>query len=193
VIRPRPTDSASPSSAVSGRPSRWGSVPRPRALLASGAEDRGPAAGAGVVAHPHVRGQGYGLRAVAAAAYFAPTKGRRVKVSALLRARESGACREFRGWLRGLQRIDEDEVNAQLGGLHNAISSLLQSGPGKVIRFLATTSASVLLNEPTGTVAGVLDSFVVDRLLRAPGPAAFISRTYPSIFERGRPVDDSTG
>jgi hypothetical protein len=110
--------------------------------------------------------------------------GKRVDVEKLMVIRESAECREFRHWLTTLDQVSDKEIEEMFGGLRSKLTSMIQSGTGKALR-LATTTAVGLI--PTaglvaGPVAGVLDSFLVDRVFQTSGVVAFLTKTYPSLF-----------
>lgn len=52
---------------------------------------------------------------------------------------------------------------------------------GKTVRVLTTTGVGVVL-PPAGAALGALDMFLTDKILPEPGPTAFLSQLYPSIF-----------
>jgi hypothetical protein len=64
---------------------------------------------------------------------------------------------------------------------------------GRSIRFVTSTAASTV--PLVGSVAGALDVFVLEKMLPESGPVTFLSRTYPSLFDRATQLsaaEDST-
>jgi hypothetical protein len=110
----------------------------------------------------------------------------KVDVDKLLEVRDSQECREFRQWLQGIDTLADEELHRRLVGLKARTDTLLQSRSGKTLRFLTTTGLGLIPGAglAIGTVAGVLDMFLVDKLFHASGPAAFVNRMYPSLFSR---------
>jgi hypothetical protein len=111
--------------------------------------------------------------------------GRRVDVEKLLRVRESPECLEFRSWLTSLENVPDKEITDMIGGMKNKLGALVKSGPGKAVRLAATTAIGSI---PGGgfvasAIAALLDSFLVDRIFATSGVVAFLTQTYPSIFD----------
>jgi hypothetical protein len=108
----------------------------------------------------------------------------RIDVDKLLKARETPECGEFRQWLQTIGTVSDAEVRDRIAGLKAKLDTFVQSSSGKALRFLATTALGFVPNygEIVGLAAGILDSFVVDKLFTASGPVLFLNRTYPSIF-----------
>jgi hypothetical protein len=110
--------------------------------------------------------------------------GSRVDVDHLLRARESAECREFREWLSNLDGISDAQVADMVSGVRNEIASMIRSGPGKALRLALTTAVGLIppIGLVAGPVAGVFDSFVVEKMFPTSGAFAFLTHTYPSLF-----------
>lgn len=107
---------------------------------------------------------------------------RRINVDNLLAARESAELREFRAWISELDKLTDSQVRDIIGGIRNKLGGLVQSGPGKALRFALTTAIGLAGIGP-GVAAGLLDTFLVERLLPNSGVASFLTKTYPSLFE----------
>jgi len=58
---------------------------------------------------------------------------------------------------------------------------------GRVIRFGAVSGVGALpvIGMVAGPILGAIDGFLLGRLLPDSGPAVFLSRLYPSMFESG--------
>jgi hypothetical protein len=108
-------------------------------------------------------------------------------IDRLLKVRESRECSEFRDWLRNVDQGSEEEATHQMTGLKAKMGVAAESRAGRVIRFGAVTGTGVIpgAGPIAGPLLGVLDSFLLGKLLPRSGPAAFLSRLYPSIFASG--------
>lgn len=111
--------------------------------------------------------------------------GKRINVDSLLKVRESAECREFRAWLTRIEDVGDAEIAEMVGGIRNKCASLLQSGPGRALRFVATSGIGLIPYSGmiAGPIAGAVDSFLVERMFPTSGPFAFLTKTYPSLFE----------
>lgn len=107
----------------------------------------------------------------------------KIDVEALLKARDSIECREFRSWLSNLGPLSDLEISEMVGGIRNKAASVIQSNPGRFVRFAAVTAIGLIHGPIAGVVAGGADSFLVDRMLRTSNVFAFLTKTYPSLFE----------
>ncbi len=107
-----------------------------------------------------------------------------IDVKALLRLREAQECQEFRAWLRTLDATSDEEIEARMRDLRGLVAGAITSPVGKAIRFLVATAAGLLpgLGLPAGAGMSAADTFLLDRVVGKPGPAAFISQHYKSIF-----------
>jgi hypothetical protein len=103
-----------------------------------------------------------------------------------MKVRNSPECIEFRNWLSTTELWSDDEIIARVGSLREALSRHYQSVAGKAVRLLVSTGAGLLpgIGTAVGLVAGVLDTFLLDRILRPSGAIYFISSSYPSLFEQ---------
>lgn len=107
----------------------------------------------------------------------------------LLEIRQTPECQAFRSWLQKTQDMSDDEIRQQVASLRARLGWLARTGQGKVLRLLVCTAAGLVSGAgiagiATGAVMGALDSFAVDRLLPHSAPVAFLTRIYPSIFDR---------
>jgi hypothetical protein len=110
--------------------------------------------------------------------------GQRIDVDRLLRARDSAECREFRSWLSNLRDVSDEQIAEMIGGVKEKLGLMVRSGPGKIVRFAATTAAGLIpaLGVIAGPALGAVDSFLLERMLPSSGIMAFLSTTYPSLF-----------
>jgi hypothetical protein len=107
-----------------------------------------------------------------------------VDVEKLLEVRQSEECREFRQWLRSLDRATDQEIEKQLGDIREKISQAVHSSTGKAVRLATTTGIGFVpvVGPIAGIALGALDQFAVDKLLPEPGPVSFLGSGYRSIF-----------
>jgi hypothetical protein len=109
----------------------------------------------------------------------------KINVEALFKARDSLECREFRSWLSTLKPLSDAEIEEMVGGVRNKVTSIIQSGPAKTVRFAVATVIGLIpgYGPIAGAAAGAIDSFLINRLLPVSGVFAFLTKTYPSLFE----------
>jgi hypothetical protein len=101
----------------------------------------------------------------------------------LLEIRESVECRAFRNWLKLTDRQTDDEVMEQFHPVRDRLLLFARGVPGKIIRWAASNAISLMAAGPAPAVAfTTADSFIIDRLIPTPGPTAFLSVLYPSLF-----------
>jgi len=110
--------------------------------------------------------------------------GTRIDVHRLLRLRESGECRELRAWLRGVDSETDARIDARFGDVRDELAAVTHSPLGRTVRFLTATGVGFvpIVGPLIGIVVSAADTFLLDRVLGKPGPAAFLGRHYPSIF-----------
>jgi hypothetical protein len=94
----------------------------------------------------------------------------------------SDEAREFRCWLRTVDSLDDKQVKDEISKLREIVRHAVNSGIGRAIRFTATAGVGVIA-PPVGLALGATDSLLLDKLVREPGPTAFLSRLYPTVFE----------
>lgn len=112
--------------------------------------------------------------------------GSTVDVDHVLDLRASSECQEFRAWLRDADGLSDEDVAALLPHIRDRIGALARSGPGRAVRFLASSGIGLLAGDSTGITAGAIDAFLIERLLPTPGPMAWLAMNYPSIFDENR-------
>lgn len=111
----------------------------------------------------------------------------RVDVEALLEARQSSECREFRAWLATLDEFSDAQIAEMVGGLRHRVACVISGAPGRMARLVATTAVGLIpvVGPAAGAVVGAIDSFLLDRMFPSSGAFAFLDRTYPSLFLPG--------
>lgn len=104
----------------------------------------------------------------------------------LLRIRDSVECREFRTWLSTIDSASDREIKERVSSLQAQLSALTHTKPGKIVRFLTTSGVGFIpiVGPVLGTAIGILDHFLLEKLIPYSGPATFINEMYPSIFKK---------
>ena len=110
---------------------------------------------------------------------------REVNIPKLLELRESQECIEFRHWLSRLNPNSDDEIRERMESLRAKLGNFAQTRQGKLTRFLVTTGIGFIpvVGPLAGTLAGGIDSFLLEKILPKSGPLAFVSKLYGSVFE----------
>jgi hypothetical protein len=110
--------------------------------------------------------------------------GQSIDVEKLIQVRESVECREFRAWLTTLDVATDAEITGMVASIKSKMASLANSISGKLVRLAATTGIGLIpvVGPIAGAVAGVVDSFLVEKVLPQSGVVAFLTETYPSLF-----------
>ena len=109
---------------------------------------------------------------------------RRIDVEELLKIKETDECREFRDWLSTTDSVEDAELRRLLRGFRAKAASFIASNSGKVLRlgvntglgFIPGYGAAVSLGE------GLVDTFLLDKMLPSSGVLTFLNHTMPSIF-----------
>jgi hypothetical protein len=109
-----------------------------------------------------------------------PAVAREVRLERVLEVRESAECRSFREWLWGSDAKSNEEIEEQFRSIRKRLAGFIRAPSGKKLRWVATEGAGLV--PVFGTVVSLFDSFVLEKVLKDPGPFSFISRQYPSIF-----------
>jgi hypothetical protein len=92
-------------------------------------------------------------------------------------------AKEFRAWLRTVDGLSDQELADAFHPIRDALGEVVRSPVGKAVRFATTTVAGVAF-PPAAIPLGLLDTFVTEKILPGPGPTAFLSKLFPSIFDR---------
>lgn len=107
-------------------------------------------------------------------------------VERFLEVKTSREAFEFRAWLHTAHAASDEEIRDQLCTIRSRLGGFLETTPGRAIRFAFSTALGILADAQipyAGATVSGLDSFLVDKILRLPGPSIFLSRKYPSVFE----------
>jgi hypothetical protein len=102
----------------------------------------------------------------------------------LLEQRQTEECEQFRLWLASTDGIDDSDLKKVTSGLKSRIARFTNNTNGKVARFLVSTAIGMIpgVNTIVPIGASILDTFVIDKLLKNKGALTFINEMYPSIF-----------
>lgn len=125
------------------------------------------------------------VASIAGMPQFVGEAGALVNVEKLLELRMSPEAREFRDWLSTLDSATDKQIQEHVAGLTAKLGLLVHGTTGKAMRFMVTTATGLIpvVGPLLGMVAGVLDKFLTETILRRSGIAAFINELYPSLFE----------
>jgi hypothetical protein len=106
-----------------------------------------------------------------------------VDMARLLEVLDDDEIKEFRRWLRGIDSLDDKDVKAEIHRLRDRMAHAIRSDAGKGVRLFITTGVGVAV-PPVGVALSAIDTFLTDKIVPEPGPTAFVSQLYPSIFRR---------
>jgi hypothetical protein len=105
-----------------------------------------------------------------------------VDVERLLEVRAMPERQEFRAWLRETDGMQDDVLRDLLPGLRDRLAYAIRSKRGRATRFVVSTGTGLATGDVTGTGGGVIDSFLLERVLPRPGPLAWLALAYPSVL-----------
>lgn len=114
---------------------------------------------------------------------------RQLNLETFIEVRNSSACQEFRKWLVSSDGVADDLIAAMCASVRAKLGALATSKMGRAIRLLTTKgSAKVAGLDPTvgtalGAGLGALDKFLVGTVFKVPGHVAFLSNSYPSLYD----------
>jgi hypothetical protein len=107
-----------------------------------------------------------------------------VNLVKLLEVRETRECREFRDWLWSIDSATDEEIDERVNSLRDKLSWFAHGKGGKSVRWLASTGIGLIpvVGTVAGGVTGLLDTFLLEKVLPSPGAISFLNNMYPSIF-----------
>lgn len=107
-----------------------------------------------------------------------------IDINKFIKIKQSKECTDFREWLRTINNNTSDkEILDYINNFKAKISNSVNSGQGKIIRFLANTVIGVF-NSPASIGLGAVDTFVADKILPQNGVVSFVNNKIPSIFKQ---------
>jgi hypothetical protein len=114
--------------------------------------------------------------------------GQQIDIKRVLKLRDTADARQMRTWLRNIDSESDAEISDRLFSFREGLAAATHTRSKRAMRFLLVNVAGWL--PPAGTLTGIAaggaDRFIFEKLIGAPGPATFLGRSYPSIFERPR-------
>lgn len=106
-----------------------------------------------------------------------------IDVAHLLDLGMSDAVHEFRASVQDSEEKSDEQIRAALTSLRPAIASVVQGNLGRLFRFLTVTGVGIIPEaRPAAMALGALDTFVLDRIVGKPGPAAILGDQYRSTY-----------
>lgn len=107
-----------------------------------------------------------------------------VNMIKLLEIRETRECREFRDWLWSVDSATDEEIDERVNSLRDKLSWFAHGKGGKSVRWLASTGIGLIpvVGTIAGGVTGLLDTFLLEKVIPTPGAISFLNNMYPSIF-----------
>jgi hypothetical protein len=111
--------------------------------------------------------------------------GSTIDVDRLLKLRDEPECREFRTWIRNVDSETDDEIKDRFESVRGRFADVIESRGGKRLRFLVTAGAGLIpvAGAVVGPALSAGDTFLLDKIVGKPGPAVFLSKHYPTIFQ----------
>ena len=106
-------------------------------------------------------------------------------MSRFLEVRRSTECDSFRSWLTQASELADEEIAAQMTSLRTRLGTSVHGLGGKIVRLGLSSALGAIpgVGLIAGPAFGALDTFVIDKIFRASGPALFLTRLYPSLFD----------
>lgn len=104
-----------------------------------------------------------------------------------LEVRSSDDGKAFRAWIQTAGPGDVAELRERASAYRARLSVAFQSAGARIARLVVTTGLGLvpLFDAAGGAALGILDGFVIDRLLgKTPAPCAFLLHEYASVFRR---------
>jgi hypothetical protein len=110
---------------------------------------------------------------------------KKIDVDELLKIRASSECKDFKNWMASTDTIDDKKLKNLINGFKSKAASFISSKPGKTVRLGVNTGLGLI---PTvGSMAalfeGVVDTFLLDKLLPSSGVLTFLNKSIPSVFK----------
>lgn len=103
-----------------------------------------------------------------------------IDVSRIMKMRDSPECREFRDWLKTNDAKSDEDIKREIGSFYAAFANAFGTTRSKAARFVLGAAIGAV-NPPAGMVLGIIDQFVVDKILKRNGPVWFINNELPKL------------
>jgi len=113
--------------------------------------------------------------------------GRSFDMESFLEVRAGKESIAFRAWLRNIHNATDDEIREQVASVRTKLAPFVHGPVGKAVRIAISTVSGLVpvYGLPVGLILSVIDSYLLERVFPVSGPTAFLSRQYPSLFEKG--------
>jgi hypothetical protein len=108
-------------------------------------------------------------------------EGSHINITALMNLRNSKECKEFREWLKSSTDKSDEAIKHELTSFKAAFANFLNTGTTRVARFVLNTALSAKM-PVAGIAIDVGQQFIIDKILPANGPIAFINNKLPPIW-----------
>lgn len=103
-----------------------------------------------------------------------------------IEARASKECIQFRAWLRHMQTATDAEIAEQINGVRVKLAPFVHGTIGKSLRLAISTAIGII--PPFGSIIGpglsAVDLFLFEKIFPISGPILFLTRSYPSLFDK---------
>ncbi len=109
-----------------------------------------------------------------------------VDVDKLIKLRQSVEHRDFMALLSKSDAMTDKEIQDAVASFGARMSTLIHGSKAQVFRFLLISAIGLIPTLETavaGVALGAIDTFLLKRLIPYSGPAAFVNRQYPSLFD----------
>jgi len=110
----------------------------------------------------------------------------RIDVESFLKIKDSNECQAFRSWLTTTDKINDEQLKRLITGFRARAASLIASPSGKTLRFAANAALGLIpgYGMAISLAEGVVDTFLLDKLLPSSGVLSFLNNAIPSVFKR---------
>jgi hypothetical protein len=107
-----------------------------------------------------------------------------IDLSRVLEICASDDCQEMRRWLRSTDALTDEQLHDSFHRVRERLQRAYHGAPGRVARLAVGTGIGAIpgIGLAAGVAFGALDSFLLEHVVREPGPYSFLSHRYLSIF-----------
>jgi hypothetical protein len=109
-----------------------------------------------------------------------------VRLDKVIEIAKSDECKIFREWLRTSDKYSDSELEDAFGNIRAKLFRLSRGNTGKTIRWSLNTGVGMvpIVGPIIGPAFGLIDTFILEKLLPKPGPINFLQSGYRSIFDQ---------